>query len=266
MSKENSIRKFSSDSDSPRLVVMMDTANQGDINTINKTGPILISTYLGQIYDEKEQEITTRQHRRAPDINKKGDEVYTNLAIAVEPSDEEALEAKIEMSEDLWRIIRAALARLQPFLNEQPGRASCLLGNNASLYMRRALKWCESIKIKDSKICGTKRGICGIIELLGSPTLSYHPLITSFLHKHSQYKISRSKYNSAMDINILLNFERNEQNLKTQSSKIEHAATLLHTFTTLRCAEIARLRINLVEFEQSIMIVYIPKRKMKNGF
>ncbi|KAA6380106.1 MAG: hypothetical protein EZS28_024366 [Streblomastix strix] len=118
---------------------MVDTANQGDVNTINNTGPISISTYPGQINEEKEQEITTRQHRRAPDINKKGEEVYTNLAIAEGLSDEEALEVKKEMSEDLWRTRRAALARLDPFLNEQPGGASCLLGNNASLYIRRAL-------------------------------------------------------------------------------------------------------------------------------
>ncbi|KAA6356372.1 MAG: hypothetical protein EZS28_048100 [Streblomastix strix] len=142
---------------------MVDTANQGDVNTINNTGSISISTYPGQINEEKEQEITTRYNRRAPDINKKRNKVSINLAIAVGLSDEE------------------------------PGGASCFLGNNALLYMRRALKWCESVKMKDSKNCGTKRGVCGIFEPFRGPTLRNHPLITSFMRKHSQYKISRSK-------------------------------------------------------------------------
>ncbi|KAA6401901.1 MAG: hypothetical protein EZS28_002568 [Streblomastix strix] len=80
-----------------------------------------------RLSEEKRQKNTTRQHRRAPDINKKGDEVYTNHVILLRLSDEEALEVKLDMSENIWRTRITALARLEPFLNEQPDGASCFL-------------------------------------------------------------------------------------------------------------------------------------------
>ncbi|KAA6335058.1 MAG: hypothetical protein EZS28_053005, partial [Streblomastix strix] len=84
-------------------------------------------TYCRQIYEQKRQKITTRQYLRTLDNNKKGDEVYTNLAIAVGLSDKEALEVKEEMSINIWRTRRTALARFETFLNESLDGASCLL-------------------------------------------------------------------------------------------------------------------------------------------
>ncbi|KAA6365571.1 MAG: hypothetical protein EZS28_038903 [Streblomastix strix] len=263
MSTEDQKRENDCSINSSRLGIMVKSSSQRDGNKINSTRLSRSDSQTGEINEKKRKQTTSMKPRHTSDPNRRGDEVYQLMTRYIELSDEETLDLKLEMSDQLQRKNGEAMAGIASYLDTSTTQISSFFGETAAIIVRRALRYCADKKMTEQSICATKQGLCAIIELLGGPKLSKAQILSSFTKKYAAKTIVKAKYKKIWKVETLLNFKRSKKNNKLNKEIQAHTAVLLQICTTLRGSEIATLNRSSFYIDNEEMRVIAPKRKKK---